>query len=210
MSKNFKKTHSVLIIIILIILLASCEQLSQEKPIEENTSTVDKKNETQNIPEDEEEDEEDEELEESNKVIVSENDIDDTNFNTILDSYDWDFDLDGNDEKVELLTSAKTDSTGTVMWDDGQEWKLRVKKENKEFVLFDDRIQIGTINHQIISIDDKISIAFIKNSTADFQIEIYTYNIEENNFEQIKNFNVKEGNINVLHDTFNKFTKPVK
>lgn len=126
---------------------------------------------------------------------------------TILDSYEFDIDGDGTEEKIELMTSAERDSDGLMLWDDGQEWKLTVKKSDSEFVLFDGRIQIGMLNHQIFEVDGKLHITYTLNATAQLEFVHFEYDVEQNAFVKKNQYVNNQGNINVLHHTMNTFDK---
>lgn len=143
---------------------------------------------------------------ESKEETVSETPLSDEP-RTVLDSYSLDIDGDGTEEKIELLTSAERGSDGIILWDDGQEWKLTVKKKDSEFVLFHGRIQIGMLNHQIYEVDERLHIAYTLNATAQLAFVHYEFDPDNNVFVKKDEYVTSEGNINVLHHTMNTFDK---
>ncbi len=56
---------------------------------------------------------------------------------------EFDFDRDGIDDTVRLLTSATVEN-GELLGDDGNEWQLVVETENGAFLLYDSYIQLGS------------------------------------------------------------------
>lgn len=63
----------------------------------------------------------------------------------VMAEYEIDVTNDGNDDTVKLFTSAKRNKKGEMMWDDTQEWVLRVEhSDGKMSDLYDERIH-GTV-----------------------------------------------------------------
>lgn len=173
-----------------ILMLNGCSQQSDtEKMPEQSTSTSTSTEKT-----------------ESKEETVSETPLS-NELPTVLDSYSLDIDGDGTEEKIELLTSAERGSDGIILWDDGQEWKLTVKKKDSEYVLFHGRIQIGMLNHQIYELDERLHIAYTLNATAQLAFVHYEFDPDNNVFVKKDEYVTSEGNINVLHHTMNTFDK---
>lgn len=119
---------------------------------------------------------------------------------TLLDEYEFDFDGDGKPEKVNMYTSALKDKDGEIMWDDGQRWLFVVHNEDKDYVLFDDYVQIGSIKSFVYTIDDQFYIASVTTATANLTLKSYLYSKENDSFVETIPFNT-EGNVNMLHST---------
>ena len=52
----------------------------------------------------------------------------------------YDFDSDGDEEEVLLLTDAKKDETGEYMWDDSHHWQLVVNTTDGGYTLYDEYV----------------------------------------------------------------------
>lgn len=178
---------SLLVLFATVFLFNGCSKKNEEKVPVENTSTT------------------------SSEVSKPEEAIVETrvgeDLKTVLDSYEFDIDGDGTEEKIELMTSAERDSDGLMLWDDGQEWKLTVKKTETEFVLFDGRIQIGMLNHQIFEVDGKLHIIYTLNATAQLEFVHFEFDADRRAFIKKNEYVNNQGNINVLHHTMNTFDK---
>ena len=119
---------------------------------------------------------------------------------SLLDSYIIDFDNNGTDETISLYTAAEKDSKGEIMWDDGQNWKLLVEGTDKDYVLFDDYVQLGSIKFYVYTSDDDFYITTIQAGTASLTITEYRFNKESNSFISNVKFETK-GNVNMLHSS---------
>lgn len=120
---------------------------------------------------------------------------------TLLDSLIIDFDKDGNEETVELYADVEK-YNGELAWDDGQNWLLVVRDENKDYVLFDDYVQLGTISFyayfQEIDQKENFVITTIQSGTANLKLTEYRYNADEDNFIVTVKFEPK-GHVNMFH-----------
>jgi len=94
---------------------------------------------------------------------------------TLLDSTDVDLNGDGKDEIIELYTTAQRDSSGEVLWDDGQKWFLIVKDKNKEYVLFDEYVQLGVLDYWIFTSKDECYMVTLQTGSAVFKLSEYSY-----------------------------------
>lgn len=119
---------------------------------------------------------------------------------TTLDEYIIDFNEDGHDEKINMYVAAERGPDGEIMWDDGQRWVLVVHGENKDYVLYDDYVQLGTINFNVLTNDDDFYITTTSIRTASFTVNQYKYNIENDSFEKTLPFAI-DGNVNMLHSS---------
>lgn len=120
---------------------------------------------------------------------------------TVIDEYEFDFDGDTKMEKVNMYTSAQKDENGEIMWDDGQRWLFVVHNEDKDYVLFDDYVQIGSIKSYVYTIDEQFYIASVTTATANLTLKSYLYDKQNDKFMETTPFNT-EGNVNMLHSTF--------
>lgn len=119
---------------------------------------------------------------------------------TILDEYEFDFNGDNIMEKVNMYTSAGKAENGEIMWDDGQRWLVVVHGQDKDYVLFDDYVQLGQINSYIYTIDQNFFIATLSTGTANLTLKSYIYSTEDDTFIETIPFNT-EGNVNMLHSS---------
>lgn len=119
---------------------------------------------------------------------------------TILDEYELDFNGDNMMEKVNMYTSAGKAENGEIMWDDGQRWLVVVHGEDKDYVLFDDYVQLGQINTYIYTIDQNFFIATLSSGTANLTLKSYIYSPQDDTFIETTPFDT-EGNVNMLHSS---------
>ncbi len=92
---------------------------------------------------------------------------------TLLERMYADVDGDGNDESIELYTSAKIAPDGRMGWDTGHQWVLLVRKGEEIFPLFDDWVQYGELLFWVVSFNkDKI----IGPKSTDLERHIYVMN----------------------------------
>lgn len=119
---------------------------------------------------------------------------------TILDEYEFDFNGDNIMEQVNIYTSAETAPNGEIMWDDGQRWLLVVHGQDKDYVLFDDYVQLGQITNYIYTIDEDMYVTTIRSGTANLTMKSYMYSSNNDNFIETTLFNTK-GNVNMLHSS---------
>lgn len=120
---------------------------------------------------------------------------------TLLDSLIIDFDKDGNEETVELYADVEK-YNDELAWDDGQNWLLVVRDENKDYVLFDDYVQLGIISFyayfQEIDQQESFVITTIQSGTSIIKLTEYRYNTDEDNFSVTVKFEPK-GHVNMFH-----------
>ena len=84
--------------------------------------------------------------------------------------------------------------------DDGQRWLLVVHGDGKDFVLFDDYVQLGTIHFNVLTEEDDFYITTISSRTANFAVTQYEYHKEQDLFIQRTPIAI-EGNVNMLHSS---------
>lgn len=132
----------------------------------------------------------------STKEIVS-NDVISLDGLTPLDEYIIDFNSDGYDEKIVMYVAAGLDDNGEIMWDDGQRWVLVIHGDNKDYVLYDDYVQLGSIQFNVFTADDELNIVTKNIGTASLYISQYKYDEANDSFTQTVPYSVS-GNVNML------------
>ena len=119
---------------------------------------------------------------------------------TILDQYEFDFKGNGDMGSIVTYTNAERNENGDMMWDDGQRWLIVVHSEDKDYVIFDDYVQLGRINSYIYSINGDFYIATLSSGTANLTLKLYIYNPDKDMFMETIQYN-KDGNVNMHHTT---------
>lgn len=140
------------------------------------------------------------EIDDEFEEITSQSKVDLENL-TLLDEYLYDFNLDGFEEKISMYTSAQRDPDGNIMWDDGQRWLFIAEGRDEDYVLFDDYVQIGTIDFHIYTEDEKFNILTSNVGTANLTLNNYEYDDEKEIFKKTNFFNTS-GNVNMLHNSY--------
>lgn len=141
-----------------------------------------------------------EDIVEESPVIISKSEKFDTGNLTLLDSYFLDIDKNGEDEKISMYTAAGRDSQGEIMWDDGQDWVILVEGKDSDYILFNDYVQIGSMQFFVYTIEDDVYISTITSSTANLKLKEYKFNRESEEFESSVKFTT-QGNVIMLHST---------
>lgn len=151
------------------------------------------------LREEKEQIEEEEQVEEREKftAIFPSTDRLDTSDLTLLDSVKVDIDNDNKEEIIELYTTAQRDKNGEMMWDDGQKWFLLVHDEDKEYILFDEYVQIGTLEFWVFTSKNDYHILTLQTGSAVLKLSDYTYDIERESFVKKDIFNPEF--LNVIH-----------
>lgn len=119
---------------------------------------------------------------------------------TLLDEYIFDFNGDKTDEKISMYTAAERDSKGEIMWDDGQKWLLVVQGSDKDYVLFDDYVQLGSIKYYAYTGDDSFYIDTVQVGTAGLTHKTYAYDKDSDSFKITVQYTTS-GNVNMLHSS---------
>ena len=81
------------------------------------------------------------------------------------------------------------------MWDDGQRWFLLVRDNEKEFVLFDDYVQLGVLEFWVFTSRDEYHIVTLQTGSAKYKLSDYTYDKEKDAFIRKDIFNPEYLNI---------------
>lgn len=95
-----------------------------------------------------------------------------------------DIDGDGEEELVELYVNAGKMENGLFAWDDGQNWLLVVKDGEKTYPLFDDFVQLGSIDFSTTTFDRKPGIVMIKAQHSDRTVQKFTYDKNEKGYQK--------------------------
>lgn len=118
---------------------------------------------------------------------------------TLYKTTTLDMDGDGEDEVIELHVNAEKMEDGLFAWDDGQNWLLVVKDGEKTFPLFDDFVQLGSIDFSTTRFDKKPGIVMIKAQHSDRTIQKFTYDKAEKGYQK-ETFYKKEN----IQDHYNR------
>jgi hypothetical protein len=121
---------------------------------------------------------------------------------SLLDSYEFDIDGNGNNEIISLYTTAEKDANGEIIWDDGQNWKLLVEGGDKDYILFDDYVQLGSIKFYAYTSHDSFYITTIQTGTANLKLTEYHFDKQDNNFVSNIKFEAIN-NVNMLYSSDN-------
>ncbi len=114
---------------------------------------------------------------------------------SLLASYEYDINEDKIQETIALYTSAKKDSNGEILWDDGQKWVLVVQEEDKDYELYNNYLQLGTINFAVFTAEDGFHITIVEDAVISPTVVDYIFNKEESSFipsiysDSLKNVN---------------------
>ncbi len=121
-------------------------------------------------------------VDENKKEVISSSPVEDFSQLTLLESFNYDYDLDGTEEAINLYTSAQKNSDGEIMWDDGQIFKLIIHDDDQIFILFDEYVQLGKINYYVYLENDIFTITVISPRTASFTVTDYVFDKDTNSF----------------------------
>ena len=108
-----------------------------------------------------------------------------------LGRYSVDMTGDGEDDTITLYTSAQRDMRGEIMWDDTQEWVLRVETAEGVYDLYNERIHGNAY----------MNVADFYNKAEDSKV--ISLIIAGNSFNEIReySFNGKEFEENIAYST---------
>lgn len=110
---------------------------------------------------------------------------------TLYKSSRFDSDGDGEEEIIELYVNAEKMENGSLAWDDGQDWLLVVKDGEITYPLFDDYIQLGSLDFSTTTFDGEPGIVMLMTQHANITFQKLTYNKEEKGYK-IETFYHKE------------------
>ena len=105
-----------------------------------------------------------------------------------------DLDEDGTEEQIELYVNAQKMENGLFAWDDGQKWLLVVKDGDNTYPLFDDYVQLGSIDFSTTTFDEQPGIVMMQSQHADRTVQKFTYNQHENGYQKETFYNKENTN----------------
>ena len=150
--------------------------------------------------------EESDQVEDTDNAIAEEEELDiisssqaiDMEGLTLLNSYSIDIYGDEGEEKVEMYVDAEKDAEGNIMWDDGQNWKLIVEGDNYSFVLFEDYLQLSSMDFFVYKINEDLYISTVTSGTANLTMTEYKYDPDNETFEKTIKSDTS-GNVNMMY-----------
>lgn len=121
---------------------------------------------------------------------------------TLLEEYIVDFNNDAVEEKVKLYAQVGVSEDGEYMWDDGQKWLLLVISGKNTYVIFDNYVQLGRLDVKLYEYgeDNSIHLTTVLEVGAAYVIKDYTYNADQNVFEEELIF--EKSNINWIQKVY--------
>lgn len=138
------------------------------------------------------------EQEEEKKIIkASSGPVDPVSW-TLLETYSYDFDKDGADEKLNLYTAALRDEKGVMMWDDGQVFILELNDGAVSYELFNEYVQIGRV-YFAVSDGESAGITLIVSTYAGIRLEQFSYNADDAVFENEEIYST--GDMNIMYNS---------
>ena len=123
---------------------------------------------------------------------------------TLLDSFDIDIYGEEELESISMYTDAQKDLEGNIMWDDGQNWKILVEGQDKSFILFDQYLQIASLEFFVYKVEDDFHISIINSGTANLTLMDYKYIEDREVFEKVIKSDT-EGNVNMIYKSISGF-----
>ena len=103
---------------------------------------------------------------------------------TLYKKISVDIDRDGEEEVIELHVNAGKSENGLWAWDDGQNWLLVVKDGEKTYPLFDDYVQLGSIDFSMTTFDGKPGIVMLKTQHSDKAFYKFSYDKNEKGYQK--------------------------
>lgn len=103
---------------------------------------------------------------------------------TLYKKKSLDIDEDGEEEIIELYVNAGKMENGLFAWDDGQNWLLVVKNGEDSYPLFDDYIQLGSLDFSTAIFDGKPGIVMHKTQHTSIIIQKFTYDQKVKGFHK--------------------------
>ena len=110
-----------------------------------------------------------------------------------------DLDEDGAEEQIELYVNAEKMENGLFAWDDGQNWLLVVKDGEETYPLFNDYVQLGSIDFSTTIFDEQPGIVMMKAQHSDRTVQKFTYNQHKNGYQK-ETFYKKENSNNYYNE----------
>ena len=110
-----------------------------------------------------------------------------------------DLDEDGTEEQIELYVNAEKMENGLFAWDDGQNWLLVVKDGEETYPLFNDYVQLGSIDFSTTIFDEQPGIVMLTAQHADRTVQKFTYDQHKNGYQK-ETFYKKENSNNYYNE----------
>ncbi len=110
-----------------------------------------------------------------------------------------DLDEDGTEEQIELYVNAEKMENGLFAWDDGQKWLLVVKDGEETYPLFNDYVQLGSIDFSTTIFDEQPGIVMLTAQHADRTVQKFTYDQHKNGYQK-ETFYKKENSNNYYNE----------
>jgi hypothetical protein len=102
---------------------------------------------------------------------------------TLLERSYIDLNGDGEDESVELYTSAQPAPDGRMGWDTGHTWKLVARAGERFYPLFDEYLQYGELQYWLVATNPKRLDA---PADGDLEISVYAAVTTGNDFKLLR------------------------
>ena len=93
-----------------------------------------------------------------------------------------DIDGDGEEEIIELHVNVGITDNGSFTWDDGQNWLLVVKDGEITYPLFDDYIQLGSLDFSTTTFEGEPGIVIHMTQHSNITIQKFTYDKKEKGY----------------------------
>lgn len=188
MKKLIKKIPLALVILLALTISFGCTP--KEPPTEPNIpeNVIDKEDPVANEPNEESTD----------SFTISESEPIDFSDLTLLSSTTIDYDGDETNETISLYTVAGRGPDGEMAWDDGQNWILAIHDTDKEYILFNDYVQLGSISFYAYFEDEDFVISTIQSGTANLSLTEYRLDKASGDFIGTIKF-AAEGNVNMFY-----------
>lgn len=103
---------------------------------------------------------------------------------TLYKEMTLDIDSDGEEEIIELYVNAEKMENGQFAWDDGQNWLLVVKDDEKTYPLFDEYVQLGSIDFSTATFDGKPGVVMFKREHADRAVQKFIFDKNEEGYQK--------------------------
>jgi len=140
---------------------------------------------------------EDEEEKEKELIAASAGLVDPGSW-TLLETYSYDSDKDGTEEKINLYTSSAKDENGVIMWDDGQVFLLELNDGTVSYELFNEYVQIGRVFFAV-SDGESFGITLIVSTFAGIRLEQFRYIADDAVFENEEIYST--GDLNIIYNS---------
>ncbi|MEZ7172072.1 hypothetical protein [Sporosarcina sp. OR05] len=103
---------------------------------------------------------------------------------TLYKEMTLDIDRDGEEEIIELYVNAGKMEDGQFAWDDGQNWLLVVKDGEKTYPLFDEYVQLGSIDFSTATFDGKPGVVMFMGEHANRSFQKFIFDKKEEGYQK--------------------------